>query len=79
MGLNVWVMRLVFGLWLRPARERRPGVALGLGLLKLGLFLGLVSMLFWRVRIDAIALAVGVSVLLVASVVASLRRRPALA
>jgi hypothetical protein len=79
MGLNVWLMRRAFGLWLGPGRGRRAPVILGLGLLKQGLFLGLVALLFWRVRIDALALAVGVSLLLVASVVASLRPRRALA
>jgi hypothetical protein len=73
MGLNFLLMALGIGWVLSPAASKsrqRIGIIL-LGL-KFFLFLGLVSALFFRMNLDGVSFVVGVSSLLVASVVVTL-------
>jgi len=70
MGVNFWLLRLVTNV-LRPSvlEAGKPGrVALAIAALtlKFALFLGLLGLLFWRVPIDGLSFAVGVTLLLVA-------------
>jgi len=73
MGANFWLMRQLAGR-LFTGGGRRPEVVLVLMLLKFSLFLGLLGLLFWRVPLDPLAFGVGASILLIACVVAALRR-----
>lgn len=73
MGLNFWLLRLVTNV-LRPsvldaARPGRAALAIGALSLKFALFLGLLGLLFWRVPIEGMSFAVGVTFLLVACLV----------
>lgn len=72
MGANFWLMRRLANRLLTPG-WRRPEVVLGLVLAKFSIFIALLGLLFWRVRLDALAFGVGASVLLVACVIAALR------
>lgn len=78
MGVNFWLMRQVAGRLLAPQRHR-PAVVLGLVLAKFSLFLGLLALLFWRVRLDPLAFGVGATLLLVACVIVALRAPGAVA
>lgn len=76
MGANLWLLSLIAGA-LTPSPEAEPGrgktaLAIGALVLKFGLFLGLLAMLFWRLPIDVVGFAVGITVLLIACVVATL-------
>src|SRR5215470_6857891 len=66
MGVNLWAMGQIFRRLVRPAEEQRTTLVLGLLVLKFALFLGLLAGLFWRVPIDPLGFAAGVTVLLVA-------------
>src|SRR5574340_600031 len=73
MGLNFWLLRLATNV-LRPtvlnaARPGRSAVAIGALSLKFAVFLGLLGLLFWRVPIEGMSFAVGVTLLLVACLV----------
>jgi len=76
MGVNFWLMRQLFARLMRPENQNRPGIVLGLALVKFSLFVGLLAVLFWRVQLDALAFGVGATVLLVACVAAALRQQP---
>ena len=70
MGLNFWLLRLVTNV-LQPAvldaaKPGRAAVAIGALSLKFGLFLGLLGLLFWRVPIEGMSFAAGVTLLLLA-------------
>ena len=72
MGANFWLLRLMTN-FLRPspsptAARRRAALAVAAMTLKLGLFLGLLGLLFWRVPIEGMSFAAGVTLLLVACV-----------
>ena len=72
MGLNLWLLRIIAGALSAatdPQRQGRVGLALGAILLKFGLFLGLIGALFWRLPVEGMSFAVGVTLLLVACVV----------
>jgi hypothetical protein len=73
MGLNLWLLRIIAGALSAaatdPQRRGRVGLALGAILLKFGLFLGLIGALFWRLPVEGMSFAVGVTLLLVACVV----------
>ena len=71
MGGNFWLMRQLASRMITPER-RRPGVVLTLMLTKFSLFIALVGLLFWRVRVDALAFGLGASLLLVSCVAAAL-------
>ena len=73
MGANFYLLRLIAHL-LRPDAfdpEKRGRIALAVAafVLKLGLFLGLLGALFWRLPIEGMSFALGVTLLLVACVV----------
>jgi predicted tellurium resistance membrane protein TerC len=72
MGGNVFVLRQLAARLFAP-EVRRPGIVLGLMLAKFSLLVGLLALLFWRVRLDPLAFGVGSSLLLVACVVMALR------
>ncbi len=76
MGLNFWVLRKFFGYVLSPDVSKRSRTIVALGIAKQLLFFGLVSILFWRIELDAIAFAIGVTILLVACVAVTLVRQP---
>ena len=77
MGANFYLLRLIGNLLLPrakdPSRRGPAAVAVAAMLLKFGLFLGLLGMLFWRVPIEGMSFAVGVTLLLVACVLEALR------
>jgi hypothetical protein len=72
MGANLWLLRVIARAMAaaaaEPERQGRLGVALGAMLLKFGLFLGLIAVLFWRLPIEAKSFTAGVTLLLVACV-----------
>ena len=74
MGANFYLLRLITNV-LRPdpARPGRARIAVAAMTLKFGLFLGLLGMLFWRVPIEGMSFATGVTLLLVACVLEVVR------
>lgn len=78
MGINVWLMKLIAAALVPSGPDAAGGGSAGLAvvalLLKFGLFLGLLAVLFWRLPVDVMGFATGVTVLLVACVVAALWR-----
>lgn len=76
MGANFWLMRQMARRMLTPVRVRRPALLLGLLTAKLSLFIGLLALLFWRVRIDPAGFGFGATMLLVACVVEAVRPHP---
>ena len=73
MGLNFGLLSIGIRWVLSPtASKKRQRVGMALLGLKLLLFLGLVSVLFFRMNLDGVSFIVGVSSLLVASVIATL-------
>ena len=77
MGVNFWLLRQAARYLLTG--QRRPAVALGLLLARFTLLLGLLALLFWRLPLDGLAFAVGVTMLLVACVATAVRRTGAAA
>jgi len=75
MGANFWLLRQLAARLVTPG-GRRPGAVLALMLAKFSILIGLVALLFWRVRIDPLAFGLGASLLLVACVIEALRRSP---
>jgi len=70
MGANFWLMRLITNV-LRPGaldsgKRGRATLAVAAFVLKFGLFLGLLAALFWRLPIEGMSFALGVTLLLVA-------------
>jgi hypothetical protein len=70
MGVNFWLLRVVTNV-LRPsvldaAKPGRLALAVAALTLKFALVLGLLGLLFWRVPIEGLSFAVGVTMLLVA-------------
>jgi hypothetical protein len=70
MGVNFWLLRVISNL-LRPdafdpTKRGQAALAVAAFGLKFGLFLGLLAALFWRVPIEGMSFAVGVTLLLVA-------------
>jgi hypothetical protein len=76
MGLNFWLMRKFFGYLLSPDAGRRAATVVALGVAKQVAFFGLVGLLFWRIDLDAVAFAIGVTILLIACVSVTLTRQP---
>jgi len=70
MGLNVWLLRLMTnGLRpgiLDPGRGLHVAVAVGAFVLKFAVFVGLAGLLFWRLPIEGLSFATGVTLLLIA-------------
>lgn len=77
MGLNFGLLSVGIRWVLSPTASRKKQ-RLGMALLgvKLLLFLGLVSALFFRMNLDGVSFVVGVSSLLVASVIGTLTSGP---
>lgn len=78
MGANFYLLRLIAWL-LRPDAfdpEKRGRVALAVAafVLKFGLFIGLLAALFWRLPIEGMSFALGVTLLLVACVLEAVRQ-----
>lgn len=79
MGVNFYLLKLIAGA-LRPdahepGKRGRTVLAVGAFVLKFGLFLGLLAALFWRLPIEGMSFACGVTVLLVACVIEATRHR----
>ncbi len=77
MGANFYLLRLISRLLLPASADQatrgRAGVAVAAMMLKFGLFLGLLAMLFWHVPIEGMSFAVGVTLLLVACLLEAAR------
>ena len=73
MGANVWLLRRIAGVLsgggMNPAKRGRVALAVTAFVLKFGLFLGLLVALFWRLPIEGMSFAFGVTLLLVACVI----------
>ena len=73
MGANFWLLRLITNLLLPgafdPGKRGRVAVAVAAMILKFGLFLGLLAALFWRLPIEGMSFALGVTLLLLACLV----------
>lgn len=77
MGLNFGLLSVGIRWVLSPtATKKRQRVGMALLGLKLLLFLGLVSALFFRMDLDGVSFVVGVSSLLIASVIGTLSSGP---
>lgn len=76
MGGNFWIMRQLACRLLSAGHRQRPSVVVALLVGKFSLFLLLLGLLFWRVRLDPVGFTVGVTVLLVACVAVALRQQP---
>jgi hypothetical protein len=77
MGLNFGLLSVGIRWVLSPtASRKRQRVGMALLGLKLLLFLGLVSALFFRMDLDGVSFVVGVSSLLIASVIGTLSSGP---
>lgn len=69
MGANFWLLRWITDILrpsARPGESRRVRLAVAAMLLKFGLFLGLLGALFWKLPIEGMSFALGVTLLLVA-------------
>ena len=78
MGANFYLLRLIANL-LRPdafdpAKRGRIVLAVAAFVLKFGLFIGLLAALFWRLPIEGMSFALGVTLLLVACVLEAARQ-----
>jgi hypothetical protein len=73
MGANFVLLRWIAGFLrpgaLDPAKRGRVALAIAAVVLKFGLFLALLGALFWRVPVEGMSFACGVTLLLVACVV----------
>jgi hypothetical protein len=77
MGLNFGLLSVGIRWVLSPtATKKRQRIGAALLVLKLLLFLGLVSMVFFRMELDGVSFIVGVTSLLIASVVGTLSSGP---
>ena len=74
MGANFRLLKEIVRRVVRPGRGR--AFAMLLFAAKFGLFIGLLSLVFWRVPVDGLSFAVGVTLLLSACVVEALRATP---
>jgi len=77
MGANFYLLRLIAAALrpdaFEPGKRGRTVLAVGAFVLKFGLFLGLLAALFWRLPIEGMSFACGVTLLLVACVVEAVR------
>ena len=76
MGANFWLLKGIVRRVLRPGKGRYWVLLLFAA--KFGLFLGLLALIFWRVPVEGLSFAVGVTVLLSACVVEAFRAPPAM-
>ena len=72
MGVNFLLLRVLTSVLrpgvLDPGKRGRAALAVGAFVLKFALFLGLLAAMFWRLPVEGISFAVGVTLLLVACV-----------
>lgn len=76
MGANFRLLREIVRRVVRPGNGWHWAVALFVA--KFALFLGLLMLIFWRIPVDGLSFAVGVTLLLTACVVEALRVAPAI-
>lgn len=73
MALNVWLLKLVTNVLISGGSDsqnsRKAALAVGGFVLHFGIFLGMAAALFWRVPVDAMSFAVGITMLLAACVI----------
>jgi Kef-type K+ transport system membrane component KefB len=75
MGINFLLLSFGVAMVLTPlAGKGRVKVGVGLLVLKIVIFLGLLTLLFFRFDLDALSFALGFSTLIVAIVIETLRR-----
>jgi hypothetical protein len=83
MGINFWLLRVIssglIGAMQRRADRKRIGVALAAMTLKFALFIGLLGLLFWRLPIEGLSFAIGVTLLLVACLIEVAAHQPPVA
>ena len=72
MGANLWIMRQLARRMFASATPRRTTMV-ALVIAKFAIFMALLSVLFWRAPIDALAFGVGATLLPLACVVAAVR------
>lgn len=75
MGMNFWLLKLITDV-LRPSERLshvRTALAVAAMTLKFALFLGLLAALFWRLPIEGMSFACGVTLLLVACLIEAAR------
>ncbi len=75
MGVNFWLLKLITNV-LRPserASRGRTALAIAAMTLKFTLFLGLLAAMFWRLPIEGMSFACGVTLLLVACLIEAAR------
>lgn len=76
MGVNFFLLGYGVAWLLTPLASRgRVKAGVGLLILKIAIFLALLTMLFFRFQVDALSFALGFSTLLVAILVEALRTR----
>jgi Kef-type K+ transport system membrane component KefB len=79
MGINFLLLSFGVAMVLTPlAGKGRVKVGVGLLVLKIIIFLGLLTLLFFRFDLDALSFALGFSTLIVAIVIETLRKTVAL-
>ncbi len=66
MGVNFWLLRLIAGALLSGGEHRRVALGIAAMILKFGLFIGLLAVLFWRLPIEGMSFVCGVTMLLLA-------------
>jgi hypothetical protein len=70
MGANFWLLRIITNVLcpgsLDPSKRGRVALAVAAMTLKFGLFIGLLAALFWKLPIEGMSFALGVTLLLVA-------------
>ena len=71
MAANVWLMKSVVRRALRP--DGQAGVAMAMLAGKFGLLLALLVLLFWRVSLDGMSFAVGITLFPAAAVIEAVR------
>jgi len=73
---NFWLLKEIVRRVLRPGNRRYKAVLLFVA--KFALYLGLMALVFWRVPVEGLSFAVGVTLLLGACVVEAFRATPAM-
>ncbi len=69
MGANFWLLRVMARALLSGGEGRRVALGIAAMVLKFGLFIGLLAVLFWRLPIEGMSFACGVTMLLLACLV----------
>ncbi|MGD9762143.1 MAG: ATP synthase subunit I [Candidatus Binatia bacterium] len=69
MGINFRLLRAIVARLIAPAGGQNPALMIGLVLAKFAVFIALLGVLFSRVTLDPLGVAVGATMLLVACVI----------